>query len=110
MAEQVRGNSSEQATISLPLDLAESLGKLVSQAGPDAPPEDWRELRAELRDFALQAVLNQPKATLVSDASIRPLVAKACAGIGLPVLATNEIGPELSSRASHGKATAQAAG
>jgi hypothetical protein len=110
MAEQLPGNSAEQVPISLPLDIAESLGKLVGEAGLDAPPEDWRELRAKLRDFALLEVLKQPKATLVSDPSIRPLVAKACAGIGLPVLATNEIGPELSSRASHGKATAQAAG
>jgi flagellar biosynthesis component FlhA len=112
MAEHLPRNSSGQWPVSLPFALAKALIELVTQAGPDAPPEDWPDLRAQLRDFALQTVLKQPNATLVTDPSIRSLVAKGCAGIGLPVMATNEISPELSSRASHGnhKVAAQAAG
>jgi hypothetical protein len=111
--QKLAGNTPPAVAVELPGDLTRSLLDFVNHAGPDAPPEDWWDLRNQIRQFALQTKLTEKHATLVTNPDVRQLVTKGSAGLGLPVLSTNEILPQLLSKArdgNHGtKATAQAA-
>lgn len=87
---QLPGKLSPSDSGKLPDDLTQSLLDLVDLHGPDAPPNDWLPLRNQVRDFAL-AVILQNKNAVITDPPIRSLVAKACAGVGLHVLSSDEI-------------------